>query len=170
MWRVFSLSRVVCFGVRLFCATKRDRPEGSATQGDVARALQRMGWDHVYEHFEEETGISLDMARPAAREAVEFDGPVHYFANDRERLTGRSRLKRRLLALSGWKVAFVSYHEWEGVNNQYECIRNAFARGGLQVPTQHLSQSALDALRRTTAADPPPGARPETPRFFPSKF
>ena len=52
------------------------------------------------------------MAKPELKVAVEFDGPVHYFANAKWMLTGRSKLKRRLLDLVGWDIVYVDYRDW----------------------------------------------------------
>ena len=38
-----------------------------------------MSWDHEFE-YRTEDGLSLDMAQPASRTAVEFDGPWHYLS------------------------------------------------------------------------------------------
>ncbi|KAJ8612687.1 hypothetical protein CTAYLR_002132 [Chrysophaeum taylorii] len=45
-------------------AYQRQDPRPSQLQRDVATALDRVGWMHVFEHVTEE-GLSLDMAQPA---------------------------------------------------------------------------------------------------------
>lgn len=80
---------------------------GSLSQLQLSADLKRLGWNHVYEYVDE-SGLSLDMADPAAKQAVEFDGPVHFFANRTDQPTGRTNLKRKLLANVGWNTIFVS--------------------------------------------------------------
>jgi len=91
-----------------------DEPSPSRTQGDVAAALERTGWMHEFEHVTPE-GLSLDMAQPASKVAVEFDGPTHYLGDLGSAeycLHGRFFFKNRLLQKLGWKVIHVPYFEW----------------------------------------------------------
>ena len=59
-------------------------------------------------------GLSVDVAlKPLKwRVAVEFDGPRHYFKNDKRAATGRTRFKQRLLRALGWRVLHVPYFDW----------------------------------------------------------
>ena len=88
---------------------------GRRAQGDVAEALSRLRWTHQVEHVTAD-GLSLDMAQPGSKLAVEFDGPWHYLVDVRSglrSLTGASLFKRRLLRKLGWKVLHLPYFEWE---------------------------------------------------------
>ena len=61
-----------------------------------------------------EDGLSLDMAQPSTKTAVEFDGPTHYLQGpDGPSLDGRTAFKRRLLGRLGWTCAAVPYFEWD---------------------------------------------------------
>ena len=92
-----------------------DEPRPSRSQRDVSKALLRLGLAHEFEYVTAE-GLSLDMAHPASKLAVEFDGPSHdHGAADgpaARTLNGRSRLKQRVLRHLGWKTAHVPYFEW----------------------------------------------------------
>eukprot|EP00628_Pelagophyceae_sp_CCMP2097_P028393 CAMPEP_0184201590 /NCGR_PEP_ID=MMETSP0976-20121227/8116_1 /TAXON_ID=483370 /ORGANISM="non described non described, Strain CCMP2097" /LENGTH=733 /DNA_ID=CAMNT_0026506115 /DNA_START=65 /DNA_END=2263 /DNA_ORIENTATION=+ len=91
----------------LRAAFLREEPSPSRSQRDVSAALDRIGWAHEFEHVTTE-GISLDMARPASKVAVEFDGPTHYLAGasdgSRRVLDGKSKAKERLLRRLGWDL------------------------------------------------------------------
>ena len=71
------------------------------------------------------------MAKPELKGAVEFDGPVHYFANAKWMLTGRSKLKRRLLDLVGWDIVYVDYRDWDAADDKVACLVAAFDRHGV---------------------------------------
>ena len=93
----------------------RSTTEASQIQYDVAGALRRIGWRHVFEHRTAE-GISLDMAQPDSKVAVEFDGPRHFIVDVSSRTispNGPSLLKRRLLRMLGWRVWHLPYFEWD---------------------------------------------------------
>ena len=86
----------------------------SQLQRDVAAALDRIGWAHVFEHVTAE-GLSLDMAQPDERRAVEVDGPWHYLKDAKGRCVvenGPTHLKSRLLRRLGWDVTHVPFFEW----------------------------------------------------------
>ena len=79
----------------------------------VSHALNVLGWDHEDE-LRTEDGLSLDMAQPSTKTAVEFDGPTHYLKGpDGPTLDGRTHFKRRLLARLGWTCAAIPYFEWD---------------------------------------------------------
>ena len=73
----------------------------------------------------------MDMAQIPTKTAVEFDGPVHYFANEPWMLTGRSKLKRRLLDLTGWEVVYIDYRDWDSATDKVDCVFKAFAKHGV---------------------------------------
>ena len=104
---------------------------GSRTQTEVSDVLKHLGWVHTYEYFEAKSGLSLDMAKPEIKVAVEFDGPVHYFANRPWMLTGRSKLKRRLLDLVGWDIVYVDYRDWDAARDKAQCLTAAFDKHGV---------------------------------------
>ena len=85
----------------------------SQSQLGVSHALNVLGWDHEDE-LRTEDGLSLDMAQPSTKTAVEFDGPTHYLKGpDGPTLDGRTHFKRRLLARLGWTCAAIPYFEWD---------------------------------------------------------
>ncbi|CAH0376468.1 unnamed protein product [Pelagomonas calceolata] len=85
----------------------------SQSQLGVSHALNVLGWDHEDE-LRTEDGLSLDMAQPSTKTAVEFDGPTHYLQGpDGPSVDGRTAFKRRLLGRLGWTCAAVPYFEWD---------------------------------------------------------
>ena len=64
------------FRAELRAAFVASEPSPSRTQRDVAAALSRIGWTHEFEHVTAD-GLSLEMAQPGSKLAVEFDGPWH---------------------------------------------------------------------------------------------
>ena len=103
--------------------------EPSQTQNEVSRVLTALGWSHEEEHRTEE-GLSLDMARPSMKVAVEFDGPTHYLlggASGRITPNGATSFKRRLLRILGWEVISIPYFEWNEVRSSKE-TREAYLR------------------------------------------
>ena len=97
--------------------TWRD-PKPSQLQSDVSAMLEDMGWVHSFEH-ETDLGLSLDLAQPESRRAIEFDGPFHYLrdvANGDYVVNGPTRFKSRLLRALGWHLATVAFFEWDGLS------------------------------------------------------
>ena len=91
----------------------------SRLQRGVAFALDRIGWAHDFEHTTTE-GVSLDMARPDERQAVEVDGPWHYLKSAEGRCVianGPTRFKSRLLRRLGWNVTHVPFFEWDALQD-----------------------------------------------------
>ena len=111
--------------------------------------LNEIGWSHSTEHYDSESGLSLDMAQIPTKTAVEFDGPVHYFANEHWMLTGRSKLKRRLLDLTGWEVVYIDYRDWDSATDKVDCVFRAFAKHGVDPNVQqrdaHLTRALPEA-------------------------
>ncbi|KAJ1463556.1 RAP domain-containing protein [Pelagophyceae sp. CCMP2097] len=112
----------------------REEPSPSRSQRDVSAALARIGWAHEFEHVTAE-GISLDMAQPASKFAVEFDGPTHYLVGASgdvsiRALDGKSKSKQRLLRKLGWHVVHVPYFEWMKLRSSAE--RDAYLRGKIK--------------------------------------
>ncbi|MEM6487496.1 MAG: RAP domain-containing protein, partial [Pseudomonadota bacterium] len=67
-----------------------------------------------FEHVTAE-GLSLNMAQPDERRAVEVDGPWHYLKDAEGRCVGENgatRFKSRLLRRLGWDVTHVPFFEW----------------------------------------------------------
>ncbi|KAJ1463485.1 hypothetical protein M885DRAFT_503820 [Pelagophyceae sp. CCMP2097] len=118
----------------LRAAHLREEPTPSQSQRDVSAALSRIGWAHDFEHVTAE-GISLDMAHPASKFAVEFDGPTHYLAGasgdvSTRALDGKSKSKEQLLRGLGWKLVRVPYFEWMKLRSSAE--REAYLRGKIK--------------------------------------
>ncbi len=59
-----------------------------------------------------------------------MDGPCHFTVNTQRHL-GPSLLKRRMMALSGWRVAAVPYFEWTLLRPGFE--RQLYVYAALQV-------------------------------------
>ena len=77
--------------------------------------LVEMGWNHESEHFTEE-GISLDLADPGLKRAIEVDGPSHYLkdaSTDEYVVNGPTRFKSRLLRALGWQITHVPFFDWD---------------------------------------------------------
>ena len=113
-------------------AYTRREPRPSQFQRDVSAMVRQMGWEHNFEHVTVE-GISLDLAEPVSKCAVEVDGPCHYL-KDVSRggyiVNGATRLKSRLLWHQGWKVVHVSFFEWRqrSMAMRRELLREQLAR------------------------------------------
>ncbi|MEM7492485.1 MAG: RAP domain-containing protein [Pseudomonadota bacterium] len=114
----------------------------SRLQRGVAAALDRIGWAHVFEHVTAE-GLSLDMAQPHERRAVEVDGPSHYLKDTQGRCVtenGPTRFKSRLLRRLGWDVAHVPFFEWpHGSVAQDSYLRAKLASFPLVAPEVNLA-------------------------------
>ncbi|KAJ1453266.1 hypothetical protein M885DRAFT_524656 [Pelagophyceae sp. CCMP2097] len=97
-------------------AYQRHGRQSGHMQQQVSAALERIGWKHEYEHTTPE-GLSLDMAQPESKLAVEFDGPAHYLyrvdAHSSARFyDGKSFAKNLALRRHGWRVVRVAYFKW----------------------------------------------------------
>ncbi|KAJ1627841.1 hypothetical protein T492DRAFT_842074 [Pavlovales sp. CCMP2436] len=85
---------------------------------DVSGVLQRMGVNHTNELSVPVLGYHVDIAilpgpgitHNARKIALEVDGPTHY--DSERRLVPKSEMKRRHLALAGWRVLAVPWWEW----------------------------------------------------------
>jgi len=100
----------------LLATFKSQESRPSKLQRDVAAALTRIGWDHVFEFVTEE-GLSLDMAHPGTMTAIEVDGPFHYLeSKGKQRVeNGRTRFKSRIVRQLGWTLIHVPYFEWDAL-------------------------------------------------------
>lgn len=134
-----------------------DAPSPSRAQRDVSAVLASIGFEHDFEHARPRRpsvfvaspssraaasprwcaqvtaeGLSLDMAQPATRRAVEFDGPTHYVRGldgKGPRLNGKSLYKRRLLAKMSWDVLYVPYFEW--AKHETDDARRRYLQDGI---------------------------------------
>ncbi|KAH8052104.1 endonuclease [Aureococcus anophagefferens] len=94
-----------------------DAAAPSQAQRDVSESLAEL-LAHDFEHVTPQ-GLSLDMAVPAAKLAVEYDGPTHYLAGAAApRPNGKTRCKRRLLEALGWRVVNIPHFEWERLDTR----------------------------------------------------
>ena len=119
----------------LLRAYQRWEDSPSQLQRDVASALDRIGWTHVFEHVTTE-GFSLDMAQPDERRGVEVDGPSHYLKDANGRCVvanGPTRFKSRLLRRLGWEVIHVPFFEWDSL--QDTTAQDAYLRSKLASPS-----------------------------------
>ena len=76
--------------------------------------LTEMGWIHNFE-YETAEGLSLDLADPETRKAIEVDGPSHYLrdvTSGEYVVNGPTQFKTRLLEAHGWKIAHIPFFEW----------------------------------------------------------
>lgn len=138
LYQVFLFMQIECPHPRLLPVVAKGRAvmldafcndfiHPSQSQAHVSEALTALGWSHDQE-FRTEDGLSLDMAQPATKTAVEFDGPTHYLKGPNgPSLDGRTAFKRRLLAKMGWRLATVPYFEWDPLVNQPD-RRNAYLK------------------------------------------
>ena len=111
-------------------AYQRCEAAPSQLQRDVAAALDRVGWAHVFEHVTAE-GISLDMAQPDEKRGVEVDGPSHYLkGREPVQVNGSTRFKSRLLRQLGWDVVHVPFFEWDALGGVAES-QDAYLRAKL---------------------------------------
>ena len=83
----------------------------SQSQLGVSHALNVLGWDHEDE-LRTEDGLSLDMAQPSTKTAVEFDGPTHYLKGPTADARRPHAAKRRLWLQLGWTCAAIRA-EWD---------------------------------------------------------
>jgi len=107
------------------------RPLPSRAQKEVAQIAVELGFE-VSPEFVTPEGLSVDVALlPASnRLGLEFDGPTHFFRNDPQRPTGRTRFKMRLLRATGWRVLHVPYYDWNDLDD-FDAKR-AYVRDGLR--------------------------------------
>ena len=125
-------------------AYTRSEPRPSQLQRDVSAMLTEMGWNHEFEHVTQE-GISLDLADPDAKRAIEVDGPSHYLKNvstGEYVVNGPTQFKARLLRALDWQVTHVPFFDW---NHKTLCERR-------EVLTNHLAKIGVVTLRTTNKA------------------
>ena len=111
-------------------AYRRYEAAPSQLQRDVAAALDRVGWAHVFEHVTAE-GLSLDMAQPDAKRGVGVDGPTLYLkGREPVQVNGSTQFKSRLLRRCGWDVVHVPFFEWDALDGMAES-QDAYLRAKL---------------------------------------
>ena len=120
----------------------------SRAQDEVAQSLEALGLEVVHE-FVIPDGLSVDVAlKPLRwRVAVEFDGPRHYFRNEKRLPTGGRTLKVRLLRALGWRVLHVPYFDWARLPD--EKARQNYLKTGLAA----IVKSARKASKVEVAAE-----------------
>ena len=77
--------------------------------------LVDMGWNHEFEH-ETAEGISLDLADPGTKRAIEVDGPLHFLrdvTSSEYVVNGPTKFKSRLLQALGWQISHVPFFDWD---------------------------------------------------------
>ena len=82
----------------------------SAVQRDVHRSMLSMGYLADLESTA--CGLSVDVAVPDEKLAVEVDGFAHFARNRPNQAVGNSLWKKRLLQAHGWLVVNVNVAEW----------------------------------------------------------
>ena len=121
----------------LRAAYVRDDGTPSRQQTEVSKALTRLGWDHKHEYRTTEL-LSLDMAQPSTKTAVEFDGPTHYLKSGRP--NGATTFKTRLLEMRGWRVIHIPYFEWDELRTRND--KKAYLRQKLGLATPARSRTS----------------------------
>ena len=121
----------------LRAAYVRDDGTPSRQQTEVSKALTRLGWNHKHE-FRTTEGLSLDMAQPSTKTAVEFDGPTHYLKSGRP--NGATTFKTRLLETLGWRVIRIPYFEWDELRTRND--KKAYLRQNLGLATPARSRTS----------------------------
>ena len=121
----------------LRAAYVRDDATPSRGQKDVSNALDTIKWSHRYEWCTPE-GLSLDMAQPSTKTAVEFDGPTHYLKSGRP--NGATAFKTRLLEALGWRVIHIPYYEWDELRTRND--KKAYLRQKLGLATPARSRTS----------------------------
>ena len=134
-------SRLLCVLAKrraeLRAAYVRDDATPSRGQKDVSNALDAIKWSHRYEWCTPE-GLSLDMAQPSTKTAVEFDGPTHYLKSGRP--NGATAFKTRLLEALGWRVIHIPYYEWDELRTRND--KKAYLRQKLGLATPARSRTS----------------------------
>ena len=82
----------------------------SAAQQEVFDVALSLGFDAVHET--EAAGVSVDIALPPQRVAIEVQGATHFARNRPDVEIGNSRWKQKLLEASGWAVVSVNAGEF----------------------------------------------------------
>ena len=88
-----------------------------------------------FEHVTQE-GISLDLADPENKRAIEVDGPSHYLKNvstGEYVVNGATQFKSRLLRALGWQITHVPFFGWyhKTRSERRELLRNHLAKIGV---------------------------------------
>ena len=103
----------------------------SRNQDKVSDVLRKsLDWAHESEYITDE-GLSLDMASPAERVAVEFDGPSHFAATAEGAYVrnGRTLFKQRILEATGWELFSIPWYRYRDIPYSK---RADFLRSGLE--------------------------------------
>ena len=99
--------------------------------------LTELGWTHEFEHVTQE-GISLDLADPETKRAIEVDGPYHYLKDVETGnyvVNGSTQFKSRLLRALGWQITHVPFFYWnnKSVQERRHLLTNHLANIGVRV-------------------------------------
>ena len=97
--------------------------------------LTEMGWTHEFEHVTLE-GISLDLADPERKRAIEVDGPYHYLkhvSTGEYVVNGATQFKSRLLRALGWQITHVPFYDWDmkSVPERRQLLKDHLAKIGV---------------------------------------
>eukprot|EP00978_Attheya_sp_CCMP212_P000699 scaffold1404_cov51-Attheya_sp.AAC.1 len=112
--------------VRMVSIVENDNT-ASRTHAQISGMLTKLGFIHEnevppLEEWAMGGMLSIDMACPKEKIAIEFDGPSHYLKSvgtgDVTRLeNGATKAKRRFLERVGWKVINLNYQDWIDVDH-----------------------------------------------------
>ena len=91
----------------------------SKLHADVSAQLALLGVAHTNLRWCKRAERSVDIAVEGAPPvAIEVDGPTYVLRDGRP--SGPARLRNRLLAAHGWRVAVVDYRVWEALATQQQ--------------------------------------------------
>eukprot|EP00808_Paulinella_micropora_P012063 g19425.t1 len=115
-----------------------DRIESSVLHMEVSNSIDSLGLSHINE--DSTTGLSVDIALPDHKVAIEVDGPSHFLTGSADgvenRYIGTTILKQRLLQKMGWKVISIPYFDWAalgGSNERTSYLQQKLQKAGLTV-------------------------------------
>jgi len=112
-------------------------PNPPQLQRDVSVALERMGWNHRFNH-ETDEGFFLDLAELEAKVGIEVDDPSHYLTDvvsGEYILNGATQFKSRLLRGLGWRISHVAFFEFDGKSDRER--RELLARKLVEIGAEH---------------------------------
>jgi len=126
---------------RSFASTKSPLRRG------VSAMLVDLGWNHVVGHPVD--GLFLDLADPASKCAVEVFTHQDYYrdlATGDWVLDGFRRCKSRLLTRAGWRIAHLSFLDWESADHRLGLLRDVLHQIGASFAPPPPLEPRLQAL------------------------
>ena len=110
-----------CHGTGSWHGSQDRIPVSSNMHMDVCRHLTDLGYEYTNEVQVFDVGyLAVDIALTGRKLAIEFNGPHHYVVDVTTKVRtedGKTKFKRRLLELYGWRVATVDSEYWRSMQN-----------------------------------------------------